>query len=291
MLSIGEFARHGGVSLRVLRHYDTIELLRPEWVDPASGYRWYAAGQLQQLNRIVALRDLGFGLERIQELTSDGVGVEELREMLIRRRTELEDAVAEESSRLARVEARLRSLDAVGQPATEVVIRALPAASLVELADEAASFTPEDIGPVIGPLCARLGELLSASRLRPVGHLTAYYERTPAPEDRVGVHAGVAVEGDGPVPAALTGVLLPRAETAATIVHRGGMDEVLTPLGVLARWIDESGHEPCGFPREIYLETGPDESRWVTELQQPVRVVSSVRGPSSATPGVRAVED
>jgi hypothetical protein len=46
MFSIGEFARLGGVSVRTLRHYDEIGLLRPATVDPDTGYRGYAAGQL-----------------------------------------------------------------------------------------------------------------------------------------------------------------------------------------------------------------------------------------------------
>ena len=46
MFSIGEFARHGRVSVRMLRHYDAIGLLRPATVDAATGYRFYQAGQL-----------------------------------------------------------------------------------------------------------------------------------------------------------------------------------------------------------------------------------------------------
>jgi DNA-binding transcriptional MerR regulator len=65
MFSIGEFARHGRVSVRMLRHYDAIGLLRPATVDPASGYRFYEAGQLADLNRLVALKDLGFSLQQL----------------------------------------------------------------------------------------------------------------------------------------------------------------------------------------------------------------------------------
>jgi hypothetical protein len=39
MFSIGEFSRLGGVSVRTLRHYDEIGLLRPATVDPDTGYR------------------------------------------------------------------------------------------------------------------------------------------------------------------------------------------------------------------------------------------------------------
>ncbi len=46
MFSIGEFARHGRISVRMLRHYDAIGVLVPATVDPVSGYRFYQAGQL-----------------------------------------------------------------------------------------------------------------------------------------------------------------------------------------------------------------------------------------------------
>ena len=58
MLSIGDFARLGLVSVRMLRHYDGIGLLEPARVDPVTGYRWYDAAQLPRLNRILALKDL-----------------------------------------------------------------------------------------------------------------------------------------------------------------------------------------------------------------------------------------
>ncbi len=49
MLNIGDFASHGRVSVRMLRHYDAIGLLRPARVDPVTGYRSYEAGQLARL--------------------------------------------------------------------------------------------------------------------------------------------------------------------------------------------------------------------------------------------------
>ena len=73
MFSIGEFARHGRVSVRMLRHYDAIGLLRPACVVPASGYRFYQARQLSELNRIVALKDLGFTLQQVQAILEEKV--------------------------------------------------------------------------------------------------------------------------------------------------------------------------------------------------------------------------
>ncbi|MGB6455010.1 MAG: MerR family transcriptional regulator, partial [Streptosporangiaceae bacterium] len=73
MFAIGEFARHGRVSVRMLRHYDAIRLLEPECVDPATGYRFYGAGQLSRLNRIVALKNLGFTLRQVASILDDHV--------------------------------------------------------------------------------------------------------------------------------------------------------------------------------------------------------------------------
>src|SRR5215468_2303794 len=57
LLRIGEFARLTKVSVKMLRHYDRIGLLRPVRVDESTGYRYYTAAQLPRLNRILLLRD------------------------------------------------------------------------------------------------------------------------------------------------------------------------------------------------------------------------------------------
>ncbi len=66
MFSIGEFARLGGVSVRTLRHYDKIGLLRPATVDPDTGYRGYSAARLGQISRIIALKELGLSLAQVR---------------------------------------------------------------------------------------------------------------------------------------------------------------------------------------------------------------------------------
>src|SRR4051812_43969096 len=107
MLSIGDFARLGQVSPRMLRHYDEIGVLRPSRVDQATGYRSYAVVQLATLHRLVALRDLGFGLDDIKKMLDEELSVEELAGMLRLRRAQIAEAVDDEQARLRRIEARL----------------------------------------------------------------------------------------------------------------------------------------------------------------------------------------
>ncbi|MFE7787936.1 MerR family transcriptional regulator [Streptomyces sp. NPDC057460] len=272
MFTIGDFARYGRVSARMLRHYDAIGLLPPDRTDPATGYRFYGAAQLARLNRIIALKDLGFTLQQVQAVLDDQVGPEELRGMLRLRQVELEAAMAAAAARLAQVEARLRSIESEGHmPTDEVVVKNVPAVHVAELTGTAASYQPQDITPVIGPLYDRLFPLLEAAGVRPTGPGVARYEDAPDGNGRIVVHAGVTVSVPaGPVgDTGVTVVELPAFE-AATIVHRGSMDEVLITEQTLARWLDANGYRSLGYTREVNLECPEDRAKWVTELQEPV---------------------
>ncbi|MET7339992.1 MerR family transcriptional regulator [Streptomyces sp. NPDC087866] len=272
MFTIGDFARYGRVSARMLRHYDEIGLLRPDRTDPSTGYRYYGAAQLARLNRIIALKDLGFTLQQVRAVLDDAVGPEELRGMLRLRRTELEAAMAAAAARLAQVEARLRSIESEGHMSKDdVVIKKVPAVRVAELTGVAGSYEPQDITPVIGPLYDRLLPLLGEAGLNPSGPGIARFEDVPEGGGSVVVHAGVTVSAPvGPVgDTGITVVELPPFE-AATIVHRGSMDAVLPTAQALARWVDANGYRSAGYAREISLECPEDREKWVTELQEPV---------------------
>lgn len=59
MYRIGEFSRMPKVTVKALRYYDEMGLLKPEQVDGVTGYRMYTTAQLVPLQRIVALRRRG----------------------------------------------------------------------------------------------------------------------------------------------------------------------------------------------------------------------------------------
>ncbi|MGW0414512.1 MerR family transcriptional regulator [Streptomyces collinus] len=277
MFTIGDFARHGRVSVRMLRHYDATGLLRPAHVDPASGYRHYTAAQLARLNRIIALKDLGFTLRQVRDIVDERVDADELRGMLRLRRAELESAVAAAEARLVQVEARLRAIESEGHmPMNDVVIKKVPTVRVAELTATAGSFAPEAIGPVIGPLYDELFRRLGSAGVAPDGPGIAYYEDAPEGGGRISVHAAVQVTGplragaeDG-TDDGVRVVDLPGLDEAATIVHRGSMDTVLSTAQALARWVDAHGYRSAGHPREVNLECPENREDWVTELQVPV---------------------
>jgi hypothetical protein len=59
VFKIGDFSRLSLVSVKALRYYDELGLLKPARVDEFTGYRYYSASQLTRLNRILAMKDMG----------------------------------------------------------------------------------------------------------------------------------------------------------------------------------------------------------------------------------------
>ncbi|HLH99764.1 MAG TPA: MerR family transcriptional regulator [Acidimicrobiales bacterium] len=266
MISIGDFARMGRVSVRMLRHYDAIGLLQPERVDPHNGYRFYTAEQLRRLNRIVALKDLGLRLEQVRAIVDEQLSAGELRAMLRLRQAELTSQIADSEHRLARVQARLRLIDTEDTMTTqEVTTKTVPAMTTVGLTGIAASATQEQIGPLITGLYPPLLEALGKAGVCPIGPSVAYY--SPAPEEsqdaiRVQPTFPVGVEAvDG-----LDTVRMPAAEVAS-LIHHGTMDGIDATYQALYTWAGEHGCRPTGYAREIYLEVPEDQADWVTEVQ------------------------
>jgi DNA-binding transcriptional MerR regulator len=257
MFTIGDFAHLGRVSVRMLRHYDAVGLLLPARVDPATGYRFYTAAQLQRLNRLLALKDLGLTLDQVRVVLDEKLSVEQLHGMLSLRRAELRQQILADESRLRRVEARLRAIEREGaMPTDEIVVKPVPAVRVARLTATAASYGPEDIGPVIQPLYPQLMERLGRAGVAPSGYGIATYE--PAEGDQVVVHAGVTVAVEAS----------PALAEAATIVHHGTMDDVDSTYQAVAAWIEANGYKQNGFAREVYLNYGDgDPADWVTELQ------------------------
>lgn len=152
-------------------------------------------------------------------------------------------------------------------PADDVIIKSLPAVRVAELSATAAGFAPDAITPVIRPLYDQLCAALDRAGVAPVGPAIAYYAESP---EGVVVHATLPVNVEPDDAYDFTVTDLPAVQRAATIVHRGPMDDVLPAHETLARWLEAGGHRATGNSREVNLACPEDPAGWVTELQEPL---------------------
>jgi DNA-binding transcriptional MerR regulator len=270
MFAIGEFARHGRVSVRMLRHYDAIGLLEPVCVDPTTCYRFYEAGQLSRLNRIVALKNLGFTLQQVASILDQQVSTAELRGMLKLRQAELQEQIAVDTARLDQVEARLLAIESEAVEPAPVLVRRIAAVRVAELTGMAAGYEPQFITPVIQALYDELPRRLCKAGIAVPGPGVAYYEDAGDDAGAIKVHAALPIAEQPGGQQDFNVVDLSEIPAAATLIHHGSMDNVLSSIQALAKWIDASGYQSLGYAREVTLKFGAVRDDWVTELQEPI---------------------
>lgn len=246
MYTIGEFARLGSVSVRMLRHYDAIGLLRPAAVDQATGYRGYAIAQLGELNRILALRDLGFSLAEIGILLGD-FGGDRLREMLVARSHRLREKIERARASLSFVEARLASIEQRDNLIDDVVIRSLPAIKVLAIPRAAPGAGPEKLLPVIVPAFRELSEICKRGRVVATGSRIVFYTR--AEDGGLIAHMGFPIDDAAEaLPPQAELFLLPPIAEAACVVRTGTATEVFSNIYVDLRcWMNAIGFE-CQWP-------------------------------------------
>ena len=270
MLTIGQFARLAQISPRMLRHYDQLGLVKPELVDPETGYRSYAVRQLGRLQRLLALRDLGFGLDQIAVLLEQTESVEQLRGMLQLRRAQIEHSLGEEHDRLRRVEAYLKSLEGntlMTQP--DIIVKKTSPLRIAEAVGTAAGLSSEHINPVLQRIIPEVLAHLEREKTNP-RMMVVYYDE-PLDDGSVVVHGGFDVGEAKPSGNARVHVTdLPVVEVAS-VVHHGSMEKVGPVYESLLRWIEDSGYRIAAYSRELYLEFNREDwDKNTTELQVPI---------------------
>ncbi|ROR72793.1 MerR family transcriptional regulator [Bogoriella caseilytica] len=269
MLSIGAFAQIGQVTHRMLRHWDAVGLLVPAHVDAFSGYRSYDPAQLERLHRMVALRQLGFGIDTVAQLMDEGADLGRLEGLLRARRAEVEREYRLAAERLADVERRLRLIEKEkNMPAIEIVTKSLRPVRLA--ARVAVVPEGEPMGPTVESLFDGVAAVIGGEQ----GALEtpiAVYEMT---EDGMKITAGYVY--GGAVREGFECVDLPAVETAVCGVHIGEISGIPLSWQALHSEAVARGSQPNAPCRELYLradESGDPED-FVVELQQPVAPVA-----------------
>jgi DNA-binding transcriptional MerR regulator len=254
MYKIGDFSQIAQVSVRMLRHYDKLGLLKPEYVDPWSSYRFYTLDQLSRLHRILALRDLGLSLEQVSDLLDDRRADERLYEMLQSKQQAIHQQLAEDQARLERVAARLRQIERVHQPIPyDIALKTLPAQHIAAVREVVPSIPQMDV--VRDRILRQLYTALAEADITPGLELAIYHLEAYAEED---IDMSLAVEvAEGVVlpetEKSLEVHTLPHAPLAASIVYDGSMWNIPDIVANLYRWLGMNGYTSAGAYRELHL--------------------------------------
>lgn len=274
MFRIGEFSKIAQVSGRLLRYYDEIGLLRPESIDPETGYRYYSARQLPQLNRILVLKELGLSLEQIARLLEQNTSPDELRGMLTLRKAQIEQSVQEEMERLRIVEARLQQIDVHGQiREPDVVLKSVPAQSFLAVRD---AFSGMDaIKGLVRNMASIVPSIVSQQSLSHIAvliHSPIYDPEALDAEVGYLLTANLAKTVRLSEDRVLTVRELPTIHTMATLAHVGHVDDLHQSYGLLGTWVERKNWQIAGASREllIQLPRSENEDDAVTEIQLPV---------------------
>lgn len=242
MFTIGQFADLTGVSAKRLRHYDRVHLFRPARVDPVNHYRYYSAGQLPELRRILALIDLGVPLARIAELMEDPSDVDRV---LSRRRTELERHRADMDRRLAALDIRLHRTGP-----RDVVVRHRPRGKWLSLRQSITDRT--EVPPLFDEAEAHAAAH-GARDSRPPACVV--HESTRRRKD---VELLIPVVRRVPETDRLTHLSTPasRVVTHLLVGRYDGLDEVAAEL---RSWAEAVGLSVAGAPWYVYLRFSADD--------------------------------
>jgi DNA-binding transcriptional MerR regulator len=269
MIKIGDFARLSQVSVVALRYYDEMDLLKPIRVDAFTGYRFYSASQLPRLNRILALKDLGFSLEQIKLMLADGLSLEQLRSMLTLQRNEVEKRLVEERDRLVRIEARLRQIELEdSMPNYDVVLKTVPA--MLVASCRVTIPTNDQVPQYLAPAYKNVYDYLHAEGVRDNGLcLTLWHSPADVYENEV-AEAIVSVDRSLPGTDQVKVYELPPTQVAS-LVHHGNFEDFTQGHAALLEWVDANGYRIVGPYREIYIKHDKSNlTDTTTEIQFPV---------------------
>lgn len=270
MIRIGDFSKLSRVSVKTLRHYDEIGLLKPVVVDRFTSYRYYEFDQLARLYRILALKDLGFSLAEIGRLLENDLPVERMRGMLTLRQAEIRQQVAVEVEQLERVERWLHQLEEEEAVSNyDVVLKPIAPVKVASIRDVVP--TPPDQGALWGELM----DYLNQQQVRMIGPPMAIYHDKDFRERDWDIEVCMPIIDSMTPDARLKVYELPGSETVACVVHAAGFDSIGAAYDAIAKWIDSSGYQIVGPCREVILrppETPGDQQdlNTLVEIQFPV---------------------
>ena len=268
MFRIGEFSKMARVSARMLRYYDQCGLLCPAETDRFTGYRLYSAGQMPRLGRIVALRDMGFGVEEIKTILPRFDDTAFLQEALSRKAQEVEQTIAEERQKLINIAAMRGQLRKEENMIYEPELKSLPAAQVLSLREVIPTYDQE------GTLWEKLCKFVMKNNIPCDSGGYSIYHDAEYKESDVDVEIAVPVDAAGENNGAFVFRELDAIPRAATVRFSGPYEGTTSAMEKLAAWMEQNGYVSDGLVRELAIVMpgpGVPPEDYLTEIQVPVR--------------------
>lgn len=266
---IGEFARLNKVTIKTLRYYDEIGILTPDKIDKMTGYRYYSANQIMKLNKIIRLKYMGFSLDEISYVMLKDMSAEGIKDILSLKRMEIEKKISEESERLSRIEAFIKTCEMEEYNMKyDVILKKIDSVRVASLRDYIPNYSEQ------GHLWEELGKHIECHGARIVPPCMVIYHDTGYKEDNVDAEVIEPIEGELPETERIKVRDLEGVDSMATVIHNGSYETLHIAFSEISKWIESNKYEITGPHRELYLKgewnsSSPNE--YVTEIQFPVK--------------------
>ena len=276
MFRIGEFSRITRVTIDTLRHYDALGLLKPAEVDPFTGYRYYSARQLGSLNRILALKEVGFSLEEIARILNEELTNQDLRGMLKAQLLRAEQEARSAQGRQERILARLNTLDLEDEmPDYEVTLK--PVDQLTVAAIRRTVPTLEEMPRRCSEMFDAIEKWVRASGL-PLGPSMSIYYNEGFVRENIDTECAFVISNADSVKTMVPvePIEVRQMEAVPLMASTIAMNDfykkpggLLPAYNALAQWIEGNGYRIAGPPRELFYGSAT-KGDLTAEVQLPV---------------------
>ncbi|MHB8126411.1 MAG: MerR family transcriptional regulator [Desulfitobacteriaceae bacterium] len=241
------FQRLTRVSVRMLRHYDEIGLLKPQSIDGFTGYRFYSADQIPRVNRIQVLKEMGFSLAEICGLMAKDLDLKQLRSLLLNRKREISVTIENEKEKLLRVETLIKFIDKEDLDMKyEITIKNIPAYKVLSLRDVIPAYNAEGI------LWEELHSFVGKYNLKCTAPNYAIYHDTGYKETDVDVEITMCINENVAETDRIKIRELEAVPEMAVVFHQGPYEEMGSAFQGLGIWMSFNNYEMNGPTRAIY---------------------------------------
>ncbi|UCC17901.1 MAG: MerR family transcriptional regulator [Dehalococcoidales bacterium] len=273
MLKIGDFSRLARVTIKTLRYYDELGLLKPAEIDSFTGYRYYSADQLPRLHRIIALKEMGLSLEEIARLLQDNVSISHILDLLHTKQEAQKRRLEDELERLKWVEDWISDVEKENKlPAYEIILKKIPPIQVVSVNTTLPNTF--DIKPVWSKASSVMKEIVDhiiKSNSQIVGPMIVIYPNEISREDNIDCELAFPVSQDVPSRGEIQCKELPGYDQMVTTIHKGGVNSGAPANIALAKWFEINDYQIIGPHRNVvlidYKIVGPDRDIYFGDTQ------------------------